>query len=85
MNEDISQQIVESPLCQQTIHNKQEAKAFLRFVWSELGINFTADDDFSTFGHFTPEAATLLNNRMDDCFNLFHQQTYDLLLQVMNE
>ena len=85
MAENISQTILESPLCTQTIHNKQEAKAFFRFLWHDLQVNFTADDDFTTFGHFTDEAAAMLNARMDDCFSLFHEQTYDLLIQVMNE
>lgn len=85
MNEQLSQQILGSEVCTQRICNKQQAKAFFRFLWTDLHINFTADDDFLTFGLFTDEAAELLNSRMEDCFGLFGPQTYDLLLQVMGE
>jgi len=85
MDEQLSQQILASANCTQPIHNKQEAKAFFRYLWYELNVNFTADDDFTTFGHFSDEAATQLNARMDECFELFHEQTYDLLIAVMGE
>ena len=85
MDEQISQQILASANCTQPIHNKQEAKAFFRFLWKDLNINFSADDDFTTFGLFTDEAAKQMNARLDECFELFHEQTYDLLIAVMNE
>lgn len=85
MDEQLSQKILASINCTKPIHNKQEAKAFFRFLWYDLKVNFSADDDFTTFGHFSEEAATLLNARMDECFALFHEQTYDLLIAVMNE
>ena len=85
MNEELSQLIMSSDICSTPISNKQQAKAFFRYLWSDLKVNFTADDDFSTFGLFTDEAAALLNDRMDDCFKLFGPQTYDLLILVMNE
>lgn len=85
MDENLSLQIMAAPQCANPITNKQEAKAFFRYLWAGLNLNFTADDDFLTFGLFSDEAATLLNTRMDECFSLFHEQTYDLLIAVMSE
>lgn len=85
MDESLSLKIIAAPQCSQPIHNKQEAKSFFRFLWKEMNINFSADDDFSTFGLFSDETAKLLNTRMDECFDLFHEQTYDLLITVMGE
>lgn len=85
MDENLSTQIIAAPQCANPIHNKQEAKAFFRYLWKEQNINFSADDDFTTFGLFTDEAAEMLNSRMDECFSLFHEQTYDLLIAVMGE
>ncbi|MBE6333170.1 MAG: hypothetical protein E7070_12910 [Bacteroidales bacterium] len=83
MDENLSQQILNAPQCASPIKNKQQAKAFMRYLWQDLKLNFTADDDFSTFGLFTADAADLLNQRMNECFELFHEQTYDLLIAVM--
>lgn len=85
MDENLSKLILEATECTTPIANKQDAKRFFRYLWKEQNINFTADDDFTTFGHFTEEAASLLNTRMDECFERFHEQTYDLLLAVMSE
>ena len=85
MLEQVSQQILASAICTQPIHNKQQAKDFFRFLWKDMNINFTADDDFTTFGLFSDEAAQQMNARLDECFSLFHEQTYDLLIAVMSE
>ena len=85
MDQQLSEQILASALCTNPISNKQEAKAFFRYLWTDRGINFSADDDFTTFGLFSDEAAQQLNARMDECFALFHEQTYDLLIAVMSE
>ena len=83
MDENLSQQIINAPQCAQPIRDKQMAKAFFRFLWHDMKLNFTADDDFTTFGLFTDEAAELLNQRMNECFGRFHEQTYDMLIAVM--
>lgn len=85
MDETLSRQILDAAQCTQPIRDKQAAKAFFRFLWHDLKLNFTADDDFSTFGLFTADAADLLNQRMNECFDRFHEQTYDLLIVVMEE
>ncbi|MBR0036287.1 MAG: hypothetical protein IJP70_01460 [Bacteroidales bacterium] len=85
MDEILNEKVLNSPVCSKPIKTTNDVKAFFRFIWFGLHLDFTPDDDFQAFGLFSDKAAALLNARMDEAFALQKDKVYDLVIQVMQE
>ena len=64
---------------------QQEVKGFFRLLWKDLQLNFHPDDPFELFIDtatndrvFDDEAATILNTRMDECFEVCEKADVDI-------
>ena len=85
MDETLNEKVLSNPIYSTPVKNAKDIKAFFRFIWFDLNLDFTPDDDFSAFGLFSDEVASALNARLDEAFEAQHDKVYDLAIQVMQE
>lgn len=67
------------------ITTQQEVKGFFRLLWKDLQLNFHPDDTFDLYIDtatkervFDDEAATILDTRMDECFEVCEKEDVDI-------
>ena len=87
-----SLKVTRSACWQTPITSLQEVKGFFRLLWKDLQLNFHPDDSFDLYidtatGNrvFDNEAATILNTRMDECFEVCEKADVDIYEIGMDE
>lgn len=68
------------PWIRKKIKTQNDAKRFFRFLWQDMNLIFHPDDSFRNFDNLSDEEADLLDQRMDECFELFGDEIYDVVL-----
>ena len=74
------------------ITTRRQAFAFFRYLVFVEGLNFHIDDSFENMVNyktgkrtFTDAKAKVLNNRMDEVFELLGEESYDIAMQIFAE
>ena len=73
------------------ITTEKEVKGYFRLLWKDLGLSFHPDDPFELFiddnGErvFDDEAATILDARMDECFEVCEKANVDIYSICLDE
>lgn len=80
----MNQKVHSTPKFQEVIKTSAQAKDFFRLLWFDLGLDFNPDDDFEGYGVFDQAAADMLNQRMDECFEVLGAGIYDVAINVMS-
>lgn len=83
--EEMNGRVLQTPEYGIVIKSAEQAKAFFRLLWFDLGLDFNPDDDFAGYGVFDDDTAALLNSRMDECFDVLGEGVHDVALNVMQE
>ena len=74
------------------ITTEKEVKGYFRLLWKDLGLSFHPDDSFDLYidantGErvFDDEAASILDTRMDECFEVCEKANVDIYEIGMDE
>lgn len=80
----MNQRVHQTPEYKLPIKNSADARRFFHLLWFDLGLDFNPDDDFEGYGVFDEEAAQMLNQRMDEAFEILGSGIHDVALSVMS-
>lgn len=79
----MNERVHATPQYKNTIKTPAQAKEFFRLLWFDLQLDFNPDDDFGGYGVFDDEAVEMLNQRMDEAFEVLGAGIYEVAINVM--